>query len=86
MWKQRSRFVGNPSACLGTSHYPSGSCPEDVALLVGLNGGYPSSGHKVLRFDLPQINEIKNLIVNPRFPLEVFRFSKLLVVSSYFLS
>ena len=71
---------------LETSQYPSGLCPEEVALLVGLDGKYPSSRHIVLRFDLPQINEIKNLIVNPRFPLEVFRFSNLLVVSSYFLS
>ena len=33
----------------------------------------------VLRFDLPQINEIKNLIVNPGFPREVFRFSVLVL-------
>ena len=39
----------------------------------------------ILWFELPQMNEVKNLIVNPRFPLEEFRFSKLLVVSSYFL-
>ena len=55
-------------------------------MLVGLGGEYPSSGHIFLRFDLPQINEIKNLIVNSDFPLDVFRFGKLLVVSSYFLS
>ena len=71
---------------LETSQYPSSLRPEEVALLVSLDGEYPSSGHMVLRFDLPQINEIRNLIVNPGFPLEVFRFSKLLVVSSYFLS
>ena len=59
------------------SQYPSGFCPEEVAFLVGLDGEYPSSGHIVLRFDLPLVNEIKNLIINPGFPLEVFRFSKL---------
>ena len=58
---------------------------EEVALFVGLDGKYPSSGHTILPFELPHINEIKYLVVNPRFPLEVFRFSKLLAVSSYFL-
>ena len=66
--------------------YPSGLRPEEVALLIGLDEEYPSSGHTVLRFDLPQINEIKNLIVNPGFPLEMFRFSKLLVVPRTFLA
>ena len=66
---------------LENSQYPSSLLPEGVPLLVGLDGEYPSSGHIVLRCDLPQINEIKNLIVNPGFPLEVFR-----LVSSYFLS
>ena len=66
---------------LENSQYPSNLLPEEVALLVGLDGEYTSSGHTVLRCDLPQINEIKNLIVNPGFPLEVFR-----LVSSYFLS
>ena len=46
---------------------PTGLCFEEVALLVGLDGEYLSSGHTVLRFDLPQINEIKNVIVNPGF-------------------
>ena len=54
---------------LETSQYPSGLCPEEGA---------------VLRFDFFQINEMKNLIVIPGFPLEVFRFSKLLVAPSYF--
>ena len=71
---------------LETSQYPSGLCPEEVALLVSLHGEHPSSGHIVLRFDLPHANEIKNLSVNPRFVLEVFPFSKLLLESSYFLS
>ena len=69
-----------------TSQYPSGLRPEEVALLVGLDGEYPSSSYTVLRFDIPQINDIKNLSVNLGFALEVFRFSKLLVVFSYFLS
>ena len=70
---------------LETSQYPSSLRPEEVALLVSLDGKYPSSGHIILRFELPHINEIKNLIISSGFPLEVFRFSKLLVVSSYFL-
>ena len=69
---------------LETRQYPFDLCPEDVAMPVSLDGEHPSSGHTVLRFDLPHVNEIKSL--NPGFPLELFRFSKLLVVSSYFLS
>ena len=71
---------------LETSQYPSGLCLEEVALLVSLDGEHPSSSHIVLRFDLPHVNEIKNLIVKPGFVLKMFRFSKLFVVSSYFLS
>ena len=40
---------------------PSSLRPDEVALLVGLDGEYLSSGHIVLRFDLSQIKEIKNL-------------------------
>ena len=68
-----NRFVGNPSACPGTSLYSSGLCPREVALLVGLDGRHPSSGHRVLPFDLPHVNEIKNLIVNSGFVLKMFR-------------
>ena len=57
---------------LGTSKYPSGLCPEEVALLVSLDGEHPSSGHIVLLFGLPHVNEIKNLIVNPGFVLKMF--------------
>ena len=71
---------------LETSQYPSSLRPEKVALFVRLDGKYPSSCHIILRFDLPHVNEIKNLIVNPGFVLMMFRFSKLFVVSSYFLS
>ena len=42
--------------------------PEEVALLDGFNGKYPSICYMILRFELPQINEVKNLIVNPEFP------------------
>ena len=38
---------------LQTSQYPSGLCPEEVALLVSLDGEHPLSGHIVLRLDLP---------------------------------
>ena len=44
-----------------------------------------SSGHIVFRLDLLQASEIKKLVVNPRFVLQMFCFSKLFVVSSYFL-
>ena len=70
---------------LETSQYPSGLCPEEVALLVSLDAKYPSSSHIVLRFDIPHVSEITNLIVNPGFVLKMFRFSKLFLVSSYFL-
>ena len=70
---------------LESSQYPSRLYPEEVALLVGFYFKYPSTCYVMLRFEFPQINEVKNLIVNRGFPLEVFRSSKLLVVSSYFL-
>ena len=66
---------------LESSQDPSRLCPDEVALLVGFSGMYPSTCYVILRFDLPHVNEVKNLIVNPGFPLEVFRSSKLLVVS-----
>ena len=34
---------------LQTSQYPSGLCPEEVALLVSLDGEHPSTGHIVVR-------------------------------------
>ena len=71
---------------LKTSQHPSGLCPEEVTLFVRLNGEHQSSGDIILRLDLPHFNEIKNLIVNPGFVLKLFRFSKVFVVSSYFLS
>ena len=46
---------------LETSQYPSGLRPEEVALLVGFNGKYPSTCYVILWFFLPQINEIENL-------------------------
>ena len=49
---------------LESSRYPSRLCPEEVALLVGLDGKYPSSSRIILRFELPQINEVKNLILS----------------------
>ena len=50
------------------------------------HGMYPPSGHIVLQFELPHVGEIKNLIVNPGSVLKAFHFSKLFVVSAYFLS
>ena len=70
---------------LGTSQYPSGLCLEEVALLVILDGEHPLSGHTVVWFDLPHVNGIKDLTVNPRFVLKMFRFSKLFVVTLHFL-
>ena len=49
-------------------------------MFVGLDGEKPSSC-VVLRFELPHVTEVNNLIVNPGFPLEVFRFSKLLAAT-----
>ena len=62
---------------LETSQYPSGLRLEEVTLFVRLDGEHPSSSHRISRLNLPHVNEIKNLIVNPGFAL---------VVSSYLLS
>ena len=84
-WSSGSRRIGLQVILLlvlGSSQYPSRLCFEEVALLVSIDGEHPSSGHRVLRFDLPHVNEIKNLIVKPGFVLKMFRISKLFVVSS----
>ena len=68
-WSCGSRGIGLLGILLlvlETSQYPSGLCPEDVALLVSLDGEHPSSGHIVLRFDLPHVNEIKKPRCQPR--------------------
>ena len=70
---------------LESSQYPCSLRPEEVALLAGFQRNYPSTCYVILRLELPQINEVKNLVVSPRFPLEVFPSCKRLVVSSYFL-
>ena len=57
-----------------------------LPFFVRLDGEYPSSGYMIARFDLTQINKIEDFVINPGFVLLVFRFSKLFVISSYFLS
>ena len=83
-WNQGKRSVDSLSACPGNLTMSS-LCLEEVALLFRHDGEHPSSGHIVLWFHLPRVDEIKNLIVNRGFVLKMFRLSKLFVVSSYFL-
>ena len=66
---------------LETSQYPSGLCPEEVAFFVGVDGKHPVTQFFGLNFLIQKRS--KNLIVNPGFPLEVFRSSKLLVVCTH---
>ena len=67
---------------LETSQYPSGLGLEEIALLVCLNCKYPSSCKTIFRPYLPQVNEIKNLVINPRSVFKMFCFSILFVVPS----
>ena len=69
-----------------TSQYPFCLCLEEVTLFVGLDGEHPSFGYIIPRFDLPQINKIKNFIVNLGVVLQAFYLNKLFVLSFYFLS
>ena len=85
LWKQVIRLLTILLLVLETSQYRSGLGPEEVTLLVRLDGEHPSSGHIISRLELPHVDEIKNLVANPGFVLQMFRFSKLFVVSSYFL-
>ena len=73
------------SVFLATSQYLSSLCLQEITLFVRLDGEHPSSGHIISRLDLPHVDEIKNLVVNPRSGLQMFGFSKLFVVSSSFL-
>ena len=50
---------------LETSQYPSGLCLEEIKLFVRLDGEHPSSCDISSRLDLSQVDEIKNLVVNP---------------------
>ena len=71
---------------LETSQYLSGLCLEKVTLLVRLDGEHPSSSHIIFRLNLPHVDEIRNHVFNPGSVLQMFCFSNLFVVSSYFLS
>ena len=87
-----SRSCGSGRICLlifllfvlETSQYQSFLCLEEVALFVRLDGEHPSSRNIISRFDLPDINKIENFIVNPGFVIQVFCFSELFVLSSWF--
>ena len=62
---------------LEASQHSSGFCLEEVALFIRLDGEHASSRHILFRFDLPHVDEIKNLIINPRFVFKMFCFSNL---------
>ena len=87
-----SRSCGSGRICLlifllfvlETSQYQSCLCLEEVALFVRLDGEHPSSRNIISRFDLPEINKIENFIVNPGFVIQVFCFSELFVLASWF--
>ena len=64
---------------LETSQYPSGLRLEEVTLFVRLDGEHPSSSHRISRLNLPHVNEIKNLIVNPGFAGASFRVRDLIL-------
>ena len=70
---------------LETSQYPSGFCLEEVTLFVRLDGEHPSSSHLFSRLNLPHIDEIKNLVVNPGSVFKMFWFRKLFAVTFNFL-
>ena len=88
----KSRSCGSRRICLltfllfvlKTSQYPPGFCLEEVTLFVCLDGEHPSPSHIISRLNLPHVDEIKNLVINPGFLLLVLCFSKLFVVSSYY--
>ena len=55
---------------LETSQYPSCLfCLEEVTLFVCLDGEHPSPSHIISRLNLPHVDEIKNLVINPGFLL-----------------
>ena len=90
----KSRSCGSKGICLlifhlfvlETSQYPSCLCLEEVSLFVRLDGKHPSSGYVIPRFDLPQSNKIENFTINRGLTFPVFCFSKMIVLSFYFLS
>ena len=59
---------------------------EEVTSFVRLDGKHPPSGYSISRVDRPYIDKIENVIVKTRLVLQMFYFSKLFVISSYFFS
>ena len=60
--------------------------PFEVNLFVRLDGEHPSSGHIISRLGLPHVDEIKTSLSTQDLYSRCVCFSKLFVVSSYFLS
>ena len=63
---------------LESFQHPSRICPFALRNFPYLSVLVPNT-HQ-LRFELSQINEVANLVLTPIFPLDVFRFSKMLVI------
>ena len=78
-------FVDIPFACFGYFLILIWPWLEEVALFVRLDREHPSSGHVLSRLDLPHVDEIETLVVNPGSVLQMLCFTKLFAVSSYFL-
>ena len=82
LWKQGTRSADIPSVCPGNLSVPIWPLPCLSVLMVE----HPSSCHIISRHNLPYVHDVKNLVVNSGFVLEMFCFNKLFTVSSYFLS
>ena len=66
LWKQANQSVSIPSACPGNLSIPIWPWPEEVIVLVRLDGEHSSSGHIISWLDLPHVDEIKKLRCPPR--------------------
>ena len=54
---------------LETSEHPTSLALLELAVSVPFNGENPSASHKVFGFELPDVDEIEDIIVEPRLDL-----------------
>ena len=63
-------------AVLKTTQHPACLALLELAISIPLNGQHPSAGDKVLRLELPDVDKVKDIIVEPRLDLRRLRLDE----------
>ena len=86
-WSRGSRRVGLLLILLLVQEalkHPAGLGLDKVTVFVTLNGQDPASTNKVLALYLAQVNQFKNVVVNPRLVFSLLGFDKVLIIVALF--